>query len=303
MAHHQNKKSPTAETNAKHSDATHCRVGHSTILLKRQGTIVWWKIREQKFIYHLCVTRRDCDGFSVFILKELGSSDSSGPNSAPYGNFWVISGALMKFVRICSWPVSKVLLINCAVQMKMCLISHQKFVRQVCIFSQYSHKLTTKLQAQTSSGSKKKEPRYLCLSAAKASHSQKMWAEVSSLTPHFLHSGLSSSRNKWRCLRRALCPVRRPVTTLDWFLLEDRNLILVPGQGPEISSRACLRVLPRSRQLTHCWLISQRLSLFLMSLLETPMAGSGPRNPRAEPPLASPSVISLPHTPACPGNQ
>jgi len=32
-------------------------------------------------------------------------------------------------VRICSWLVSKVLLINCAMQMKMCLITHQKFVR------------------------------------------------------------------------------------------------------------------------------------------------------------------------------
>ena len=55
----------------------------------------------------------DCGGFSVFILKEVGSNDSSGPNSAPYGNFWVISGALMKFMRICSWPVSKVLLKAC----------------------------------------------------------------------------------------------------------------------------------------------------------------------------------------------
>jgi hypothetical protein len=31
-----------------------------------------------------------------------------------------------------------------------------------------------------SSGSKKKEPRYVCLSKAKASHSQRLWAEVSS---------------------------------------------------------------------------------------------------------------------------
>jgi len=31
-----------------------------------------------------------------------------------------------------------------------------------------------------SSGSKKKEPRYVLLSEAKASHSHKMWAEVSS---------------------------------------------------------------------------------------------------------------------------
>ena len=39
------------------------------------------------------------------------------------------------------------MLINCAMQMKMCLINHQKFVRQVWVFSHYSHKLTTELQA------------------------------------------------------------------------------------------------------------------------------------------------------------
>jgi hypothetical protein len=39
----------------------HSRVGRSTFLLKPQGTIVWWKIRGQKFTGHLCVTlRRDC---------------------------------------------------------------------------------------------------------------------------------------------------------------------------------------------------------------------------------------------------
>ena len=88
-----------------------------------------------------------------------------------------------------------------------------------------------------------------------------MWAEVSSLTMHFLYSGLFSSLNNYRCFLRVLCPIRRPVTTLDWVLLKDKSLILVPGQGPEINSRACLRVLPRSRQLAHCLLISQRLSL------------------------------------------
>jgi hypothetical protein len=123
--------------------------------------------------------------------------------------------------------------------------------------------MAPKLILLTSSGSKKKDHRYPYLGAAKASHSRRMWVEVSSLTPHFLHSGLSSSPNKWRCLRRVLCPVRRPVTTLDWFLLKDRSLILVPEQGPEINSRACLRVLPRSHQLAQCWLISQRLSLSL----------------------------------------
>ena len=41
--------------------------------------------------------------------------------------------------------------------------------------------------------SKRKEPRYMCLSEAKASHSHRMWAEVSSASPHFLHNGLSIS--------------------------------------------------------------------------------------------------------------
>jgi hypothetical protein len=36
-----------------------------------------------------------------------------------------------------------------------------------------------------SSGSKKAEPRYTCLCDAKASHSQRMWAEVFSSAPHF----------------------------------------------------------------------------------------------------------------------
>jgi len=44
-----------------------------------------------------------------------------------------------------------------------------------------------------SSGFKKKELRYTCLSEAKVSHSQRMWAEVSSSALHLLHSGLSDS--------------------------------------------------------------------------------------------------------------
>jgi hypothetical protein len=164
-------------------------------------------------------------------------------------------------------------------------------------------RMAPKLKLLISSGSKKKDPRYLHLSAARASHSHKVWDKVSPLTPHFLHSGLSSNPIKWRCLRRVLCSARRPVTPLDWFLLKDKSLILVPGQGPEINSQACLRVLSRSRQMARCWLMSQHLSLFLMSHLETPKAGSGPSCLRAEPSLASPSAISLPRTPACPGTQ
>jgi len=60
----------------------------------------------------------------------------------------------------------------------------------------------------------------------KPSHSQRMWAEVSSFAPHLLHNGLSESPIRWRCLFRVLCPVRKPVTALDWVLLKDRNLAL-----------------------------------------------------------------------------
>jgi hypothetical protein len=154
-----------------------------------------------------------------------------------------------------------------------------------------------------SSGSKKKDPRYLCLSAAKASHYNKMWAEVSSLAPHFLHIGLSSRPIRWRCRLKVLWPVRRPVTALDWILLKDKNLALLIGQGPEINSRACLMVLAGSCQLARCCLLSQHPSFFLISHLETPKTGSGPWNLWAEPLLASSSAISLPRTPACPGTQ
>ena len=61
-----------------------------------------------------------------------------------------------------------------------------------------------------SSGSKKKEPRYVCLSEAKASHSHRMWTEVSSSAPHFLQMGLLLSPILYRCLLKALFPVNRP---------------------------------------------------------------------------------------------
>jgi len=149
-----------------------------------------------------------------------------------------------------------------------------------------------------SSGSKKKEPRYTCLSEAKASHSQRMWAEVSSSAPHLLHNGLSDSRIRWRCLLRVLCPVRRPVTALDCVLLKDRKLALALRQGPKISSRACLWVSPRPCHHIQCWLTNQCLILLRISCLETPEAGSGPTNSRTELSLASSSVISLPRTSA-----
>jgi hypothetical protein len=119
-----------------------------------------------------------------------------------------------------------------------------------------------------SSGSKE-EPRYTRLSEAKASHSQRMCAEVSSSAPHLLHSGLSSSPRKWRCLLRVLCPVRGPGTALDCVLLEDRNLVLAHRQGSEISSRARLWVSPRPRHHTQCWLTNRWLILFRISCLDS----------------------------------
>jgi len=67
--------------------------------------------------------------------------------------------------------------------------------------------------------------------------------------------------------------------------------------------QACLRVSQRPRHWAPCWLARQRPSLFCKSRLETPKTGSGPRNLRAVPPLASPSAISLSRIPACPGTQ
>jgi hypothetical protein len=83
----------------------------------------------------------------------------------------------------------------------------------------------------------------------KVSHQQEIWAEVPSSAPHFLHSGLSVSLIKWRCLRTVLCPVSSPVTTQGFILLNYINLTLVPRQGPEINSRACRWELPKSPML------------------------------------------------------
>jgi hypothetical protein len=75
-----------------------------------------------------------------------------------------------------------------------------------------------------SSGSKKKEPRYICLSEAKASHSHKIWTEDSTPVPDFLQMGLSHTPIICRCLLNVLWPVSRPIAILDWVLLKDNNL-------------------------------------------------------------------------------
>jgi len=90
-----------------------------------------------------------------------------------------------------------------------------------------------------SSRSKKKEPRYVCLSEAKASHSHEMCAKVSSLVPHFLQVGLSFSPITCRCLLRVLCLVSRPITALVCVLLKDSR-----GPCGQIGARDQLSSLP-----------------------------------------------------------
>ena len=104
-----------------------------------------------------------------------------------------------------------------------------------------------------------------------------------------------------RYLLRILCPVRRPVTAVDCDLLKESNLAMAPRQGPRISSETCLWVSSRPCHHIHCWLTNHCLILLRMSCLETPKAGSGPTNFRAEPSLVSSSTISFPCTPACQG--
>ena len=124
-----------------------------------------------------------------------------------------------------------------------------------------------------SSGSKKKETIYVCLSEAKVSHAYKLWTEVSSV-PHFLQMGLLLSPITYKCLLRVLCPVRRPITALDCVLLKDNNRAFVAKLGPKINSRACLCVLQGPCHNTKCWLSIQHCIFLLMFCLETAKQGA-----------------------------
>jgi len=48
----------------------------------------------------------------------------------------------------------------------------------------------SRLRLLISSGSKKKDPKYACLSEAKGLHSYRTWAELSSSASHLLHDGI-----------------------------------------------------------------------------------------------------------------
>jgi len=111
------------------------------------------------------------------------------------------------------------------------------------------------------------EPRYACLSEANASHSHKMWTEVSSSVPHFLHMGSLLSPIIFKYLLKVLCPVSRPKTTLVCVLLKDNNRAPITGSGPGINSQACLCVLQghmsiRLQYLLSFWISSSFLSFW-----------------------------------------
>jgi hypothetical protein len=129
-----------------------------------------------------------------------------------------------------------------------------------------------------SSGSKSKEPRYVCLSEVKTSHLHKMWTEVSSSVQHFLQVGLSLTPIIYKCLLKVLCPVSRPITTLDCVLLKDNNQAPVARSGPAINSLACLCVLQGPRHNTRCCFSIQRFIFLRIFCLEAPKKGSGPTN-------------------------
>jgi len=129
-----------------------------------------------------------------------------------------------------------------------------------------------------SSGSKKKEPRYLCLSEAKASHLPKICTEVSSSVPHFMQVWLLLSPITCRCLLKVLCPVSRPITALDIVLLKDNNRAPVARLGSEIISRVCLCVPQGPCHNARCCLCIRFIFLLIFCFLETPKRVSGPIN-------------------------
>jgi len=95
--------------------------------------------------------------------------------------------------------------------------------------------------------------------------SHKMWTEISSSAPHFLHVALLLSPIIHRCLLKLLCPVSRPITILDCVLLKDNNRAPVARSGPQINSRACLCVLQGPPHNSTCCFPSSDSFFFLYS--------------------------------------
>ena len=95
-------------------------------------------------------------------------------------------------------------------------------------------------------GSDKKELRYTRLSEAKASHSQRMWANVSYSPPHLLRKVLMVSPIKWRCLSQGFMSSK----------MANNNPILCPTEGKKygLCSRTSARNKFYNLSLTMCFL-------------------------------------------------
>ena len=113
---------------------------------------------------------------------------------------------------------------------------------------------------------------------------------INSSSSCLLHKGLLVNPVNGRCVLRVLCPVSRPVTTLDYVVLKDKTLVFVVGLGPEVSFRACLSA---TRIMPHYQMLVNHTAFYLsfMFCLETSKDGLGPTD------------FLFPHTPACTGTQ
>ena len=97
-----------------------------------------------------------------------------------------------------------------------------------------------------------------------------MWTEVSSSVPHFLQVRLLFNPIIYRCLPKVLCPVSRPITTLDCVLLKDSYQAPVARLWPDINSQACLCVLQGSCHNARCCFSIRHFIFLLTFCLETP---------------------------------
>ena len=110
--------------------------------------------------------------------------------------------------------------------------------------------MAPRLRFLMSSESKKKEPRYTYLSAAKASHSQTMGgARFHPLLHTTYIRDYWLAPFKWRCLLGVLRPATRLITTPDCVLLKNKSLAFVARLGPKINSWACLCIVLRPHHL------------------------------------------------------
>ena len=91
-------------------------------------------------------------------------------------------------------------------------------------------------------GHKKNGPRCTCLNEAKASHSQKMWAEVSSSAPH-LRKGLLvivSSTEASNKVTTLVCVLLKDISLVFWQLFTDilRQLTGLISKGKQFKKNA-----------------------------------------------------------------